>query len=149
MTDHFFIIWVLILGIYGLTKKGSPFGFLCTWMYDEEEEMRSILFEPLTECLCCMSSFWVCIYFGVIHELAINLVIFVGFFSCFALFDSVNLFYDWVAKWFYFAIVGAFIYLLPENSTDALLCMVGVFGINCQIETFRGLLISIKINNAR
>lgn len=142
--QHFFTIWVLILGVYGMTKPDGPFGFFFTWMYDEEEELRSLLFEPFTECLCCMSSFWTCIYFGVLHGLDLNLVIFTGYFTTMALFCAIDFIFDWVAKWCYLVSVGVFICLLPENSVDAAVCLVGVFGVNYQIER---VIWSIKLSN--
>lgn len=135
MIDHFFIIWVLVLGIYGLTKDGSLFGFAFTWMYDDEEELRTSLYEPVTECLCCMSSFWTCMYFGALQGLGLNLVIFIFYFNVLALFDSIDFMPEDVAKWLYLTSVGVFIYFIPENNIDALFCIVGIFGVNYQIES--------------
>ena len=133
MSNDFFIIWVLILGIYSMAADNGVFGFAFTWMYDKEEELRSVLFQPFLVCISCMASLWTCVYFGVKHGAYLQLVIFVGNFGYTALFNGIDFYPDWLAKWTYLISVGVFIYLLPCENIEAIFCIVGISGVNYQI----------------
>lgn len=67
------LISLLCIGVYSLTREGSILGFWNSIAYDENEELRSELFEPLTECLFCMSSFWSCFYLMYYYQTPVDM----------------------------------------------------------------------------
>ena len=133
MLQDIIIVWFLTMGVFALTKEQMPFEFWQKIAYDKNLELRSILFEPLTECLCCMASFWTCVWFSKYHTDESFLGI-IGFFFAFLILISSHagraIDTDALIKFFYFATVFAFAIFLPTHRIDFIICMVAVVGIN-------------------
>ncbi len=134
MLQDIIIVWFLTMGVFALTKEQMPFEFLGKISRDENMELRSVLFEPLTECLCCMASFWTCVWFGYQYQndYAFLFIFFMAFFGVVLIsvyigrgFDT-----DWLSKWTYFAIVIIFSMVLQTHMVEFFICMVAVVGIN-------------------
>jgi hypothetical protein len=134
MLQDIIIVWFLTMGVFALTKEQMPFEFWQKIAYDKNLEMRSILFEPLTECLCCMASFWTCVLFGYQYQNdTILLYAFVLLFIGVILLSSVigrAVDCDALTKYFYFAVVLAFALFLKTHRAEFFVCMVSVVGIN-------------------
>lgn len=69
MLEDVFLISLLSLGVHALTRKQSILGFYRRIAEDMEGELRSIIFEPISECLTCMASFWGISYFAAVDRI--------------------------------------------------------------------------------
>ena len=134
MLQDIVIVWFLTMGVFALTKEQMPFEFWSKISRDENLELRSILFEPLTECLCCMASFWTCVWFGYQYQndglfLAAVLAAFFGVLNI-SVYLGRAYDVDWLFKWIYFALVIIFAMVLKTHRVELFICMVSVVGIN-------------------
>ena len=79
MLEYSFIICFVCVSIHSLTREGA----ICElWRYiveDNTKEIRTELFNPVTECLFCMSTFWTCIFMSPQVDSKTNLL-FLGLF---------------------------------------------------------------------
>lgn len=134
MLEDVIIVWFLTMGVFALTKEQMPFEFWQKIAFDKNLEMRSILFEPLTECLCCMASFWTCFWFGWNYQLnTLFLSVILAFLCLVVLFSCVlkrAVDVDLFSKILYFSMVFFFVWMLPEKHFECAFCMVAVVGIN-------------------
>lgn len=64
MFEDILIITLLCWGVRAITRSDSIFSFWENIAYiGETDKLRSYLFEPIAECLTCMSSFWGAFFF--------------------------------------------------------------------------------------
>lgn len=74
MLEHIIIISLLCVGVFTLTREDCIFGFWQKVVKDQETlNYRTEMFNPVSECLVCMSSFWTCVYFAI--ELQLDWVV--------------------------------------------------------------------------
>lgn len=134
MLQDIIIVWFLTMGVFALTKEQMPFEFWGKIIRNENLEYKSILFEPLTECLCCMASFWTCVWFGYQYQndTAFLAAIWLLFWGILAVSISIGrtLDVDWLFKWLYFILIILFAVVLKTHRVEFFICMVAVVGIN-------------------
>lgn len=121
------------MGVFALTKEQMPFEFWGKIAYDVKLNSRSVLFEPLTECLCCMASFWACIWFSQYHtDTSFLSAVWLLFWALLLISSYVGRAVDIDAlfKFLYFGLVVAFAIILPTHRIEFIICMVSVVGIN-------------------
>lgn len=131
MLESILLVSILCVGLSQLTNEDS---ILEEWQkvaYNEDLELRSEFFNPLTECLACMSSFWTCIYlFFMNHTELANILLFIGTFSIILLIDMITkkkVFY--ILKYIYLTLVAFYLYQ-TDIKTLSLFILLGVYGMN-------------------
>ncbi len=134
MIEAIFLVWVLTLGVHALTRESMPFEFLQSITRDKNGELRSILFEPIVECRCCMGSLWTCLYFGYYYQLDWVILAFHFAILNIVLGFSIAFGRDWDVDFFgkllYFVLIVSFIFFLPSHHKEAFFCMAAVVGLN-------------------
>lgn len=60
--ENVFMISLFCVGLHTLTRESSIFYFWQKVVNDQDLELVSPLFDPLTECIVCMSSLWSCVF---------------------------------------------------------------------------------------
>jgi len=134
MLQDIIIVWFLTMGVFAITKNQMPFAFWQKIACDKNLELRSILFEPLTECLCCMSSLWTCIWFGYSNLQFFFCLPFIA--ACLISIFILSCYFgrgkhsDFAAKSVYFFLILWFILYLPSKNLECLMCIISVAGIN-------------------
>ena len=79
MIDNIVTISLLCVTVHALTRETGMLSFWQKIIVDKELNLRTVLFEPLTECLCCMASFWTVVFLGLDGRIStIQLGIFLG-----------------------------------------------------------------------
>ena len=131
MFEDIVVISLLCWGIHVLTREGQILGMWQLFAYDKEKELRSTFFEPLSECVTCMASFWTCIYLCVIgetHVLGLSLFLIIFF---------TILFVDWatskessgIGKFLYLISVVGLISII-DSLIPCLIVMIGASALN-------------------
>ena len=117
------------MGVHTLTREDCILSFWQKIVNDKDLELRSNLFEPLTECLVCMSSLWSCVFLSYFQGMDTM----TGFFFIMAYLAV--LMYDIVIggsslnKILYFCIVAIVIFYL-KNPIQSIILMIAVAGLN-------------------
>lgn len=137
MLYHVVTITLICFGVFAVTRENSILGFWNKIVYAPDELPRSDLFEPLSECWVCMSSFWTCLYLsyeqglswewvacGLLYYLLLLLLTFCGV-------DLINK----SAKYFYLLGVLIFLTFAVEGFVPSVILMISVAGLNSVLGT--------------
>lgn len=65
MLEHILVIAMFCQGIHISTREGMILGFVQQNTHNKSGELHSSILKVITECDCCMVSFWGLIYFSV------------------------------------------------------------------------------------
>ena len=131
MIEHILTIALFTIGLHYLTREGELLGGWQRIAYDNDKELRSVLFEPIMECMSCMSSFWTCLYFGYnygVDYLSIEIYSFIFlsmllFSVLFGIKENKNLIYWYLIFVVTFLFSSTFFY-------QGIVCIVSVYAIN-------------------
>jgi len=141
--DNIFVISLFCVGIHTLTRDNCILSFWQKIVLDEERELRTELFEPLTECLVCMSSLWSCVFLCYFQGVdSMTATFFIMAYLAVLAFDiaiggsSLN-------KILYFCIIAIVIFYL-SNPIQSIIMMISVAGLN-----FTFLSISVIASNTQ
>ena len=126
MINDIVTISLICVTVHALTRETGMFSVWQKICCDKEENLRTVMFEPLTECFGCMASFWTIMYLGIEERIAFfELEMFVICYAVWLAFSFIDSEIERVAKWLYLASVFVALWLC-----DAVLLMLCVYGLN-------------------
>ena len=113
MLEIIITISLLCCGIHVTTRENGIFSFWQSFIRNYETlNYKTELFHPVSECLVCMSSFWTCLYLGLLSpmssiDILMYLIVFCVLVSSFVVGSKII---DKIAVFLY--LIGVFIFLL-------------------------------------
>lgn len=66
MIEHAILLSLICFGVHCVTREGNALGYWETLTADSDGNQISEMFNPLTECVLCMPSFWGVMYFTLL-----------------------------------------------------------------------------------
>lgn len=129
------VLSLIIQFVHGVTREGMPLDIWLKIAYDQEKEIRTELFNPVAECVCCMASFWSCMFVAWYWSMnPFYLYCFSLGFSVLAVLGTLkNKTIDLLVKILYFCSVIVFLSFCPSVDS-AFIIFFGSFGLNRTIE---------------
>ena len=69
MIEDILLVCAFCLGVHAITREQSVLGVWQKIIEDSFGELRSYLFEPISECVTCMASFWGLTYYCMVGRI--------------------------------------------------------------------------------
>lgn len=123
-------------GLHGVTRKLSIWSMIA---YDKNNDLRSPLFEPIADCLTCMSSLWGSVYFVYInypYGLLLDYLTVLVIGLCVLVFGSMLLKIKPLILACYFALLATFLMDMPYLTDRYIIFVLCVAGCNYIIDNF-------------